>query len=260
MVQQLIFDAKLLLDTKLFPVSYGWYYQSDNAYIYGVMGKPLVWYYANLLPVVGSTGFAYYFISRALKKQTGGRFRQAVCLAVIMVTEYLSIRWVHSSFIQYYLPVTWLYCMGTALLVADLVDLLLKRNAVARMALVSFLVVCAVCGRSIVHSTVMRSQFNNADFGYLTKIWTLIPPDQPVFTGFLFRPPAHAVGYGYFYPETSKSILNRYPSVIQTLETGKVKYAFISQYMLSFFDDETKQYIAHNYHVMDGYDGLLVRN
>jgi hypothetical protein len=261
MFQQLFIDAPLTNLTRNFPPRPWSLYLPENAFLFGFIGRPVSWLFALVLPMTGLAGFFRYLMDEENRKKADDKYYLALGLVVIMLVGFITIVNVKAVFIQYYLPVTWLYAVGTALFAVDLYDLCRKLSSPGSWIGIACLIFIMIgIYRGAVRANMARSLFRDPAEQSLEKVWALIPPNAAVFPGYLFRPPAHPVGYGYFFPETPKIILNRYPSVIDTLEKGKVKYAFISDYMLSLMDYPTHQYVQSKYHRLAGYQDLLIRN
>jgi hypothetical protein len=90
------------------------YFYFQNPVIFGIDGKPLNWIYAWLLPVLAfAGGYASLNDKNNLMK---------IILFAILFLQWFSMLFINSVFIQYYIPLNWLYSVFTAYFVIHLIS------------------------------------------------------------------------------------------------------------------------------------------
>jgi len=262
LVQQLVLDAVLAFSAFRYPVPLGNFYRPDNIYIYGTMGRPMTWIYAWILLYMAFAGAYHTLIS--LFKQGLWRPETVIKLiAVVTLVVYQGLLFfLPSVFIQYYLPLGWLYALFAAIALVELFKIL-PRSSLWRggylLAVAGFLLTVVY---SSVKANLARAQMTwREQQRAIEKRWENIGGEQTVFPGYLFRPLAHPCMYCYFLyvADVPQVIKNRYPSIEQVLETKQVPYVLLSSYSLGLLPAETQAYINTYYRRTTADEELYLR-
>ena len=261
MVQQLVIDSKTTNDSLLNPVHLGFFYQPNNAFIYGVAGKPLGWYLSLSLPIMAFFGFIITTLAILRKKYLRHSIISMTILTSIFIIQVLSLFLIHSVFIQYYIPILWLQALFAAIFIHHALHFCethFKRKLIFQSLLSVVFIVFAV---SSYRANISRSQIS--DFGVPSKIsmeWQQIPEQTATFPNLLFRPLAYPLTYGYFIGDIPSNILNRFPPITTVLENKKVQYLLINSYVMSYFSPSVQSYIVKHYQKTSFNDELWIRN
>lgn len=245
MMQNTIFDARLTNETLLYPVRLGNFYWAPNIYIFGLDGRPIVWAYVWILPILGFIG-----ASRLAKEKND----IAKLLTGVLVIQWVLLFFVKSVFIQYYLPITWLFALFGAYVLNDAFN---KRYSTLLLILtVTFFTLGSV------QANLGRAKLTTQAQGVEEKLlrrWGQIPQNAEVFPNFVFRPSPYPLLYGAFYGDMPKSILNRFLPVEKVLEEKRVLYVLASESDLTYYSFQTEQYIQSSYQRVSGDEELWVR-
>jgi len=243
MIRQVIFDGKLLNDSLLYPVTPGSYYWPTNVYLYGFSDRSIVWVYAWALLVGGFAGALQIFLrssTEALSVKTIMKFH----LVITLVAHWLLLFFLRSVFLQYYLPVSWLLAVGVAVVVDDLVSTTYQYNIFRFTVLASLVTAFLLVGKASIDLNLMRASID----GYeeetrLEAMLAKIPENEPVFPGFLFRPPVYPLPYGYYYGDMPSNVTTRFPPVGEVLDKKNVRFLVATETYLSYLPKDAQQYI-----------------
>lgn len=249
MLQQTVFDARSTNNALLYPVKLGsFYYADNNIFLYGHPGKPLTWMYVWILPLVSFAGL-YHVASGFLKKRTHDAadfVGFALCWSLVL--QWTSLLFIHSVFLQYYIPITWLFAIFTAVLLTDMYALLSQSkpwriiSAIAGIGLITALAYIQVTGN------LNRTAYDNAtNRKYFMGVWSVIGADEAVFPNALFRPLAYPLPYGYFYADIPPEIISRYPPLDTVLENQKIRVLLVDDYFLEKLPERYRSYITAHY-------------
>lgn len=242
MIQSLLIDGKRTNDAILFPVPLGFFYQPNNAYIFGQGGYPLGWYLSILLPIFAFFGLIIAFQTKKLF---------SVILIGSFLIQLLSLFFIHSIFIQYYIPLLWLQAFFASVAIDRLI------NHKFNILLIILFLIFAYFGWQ---ANMSRSQFSNTQA--LDKIkarWLQIPENVPTFPNFLFRPSVYPLTYGYFIGDIPADIIARFPPINKILVQKKVNFLLLNSFSMSYLSDSTQTNIDKNYQKVPGDDELWIK-
>jgi hypothetical protein len=228
MVRGLFVDSLAINRSLLYPVPHGHYYRPTDNQLYGQSWKPALWIYLWMLQV-GSIAGAYTLVTHVLAKK---KLQWEDCIKMVLVLslfiQWFSLFFVRSVFIQYYIPVTWLYALFTAWGIVYLFELLRRWPWVSQGGVALLLGVYAFLARDSVMANVERSGIRAAEVrDGIRASWTELPPNAPVFPGYLFRPLSYPIPYGFTYTDLPPLIFKRYAPIASYLEKQKTPYLFI---------------------------------
>lgn len=226
-----------------YPTWLGYFYFS-NPTIYGLDGKPFNWMYAWMLPVLGfAGGYKSFFVS------TQSNEKQKVMKQILflsLVTQWFSMLFIHSVFIQYYIPLNWLYAVFGAVFINDLVFKInfSKSNKVG-VAIAVFLIFGLLIKTSIT-ANLNRSKLSwDPYLDEFTKVWKMIPEDSPAFPNVVFRRPIYPVLWGSTF---AKYMRDRYPPAYLAIEKYKLPIlTFLNDEYFGYLDRDTQDYIVKHY-------------
>lgn len=261
MFQETVREANTLVSFGTINVPYGTFYQPDNALIYGAMGKPLTWYYAWFLQFAPWSGVIIVLLE-GLKQRAKITADSALrmLLGLGLTVQWAVLFFLPFVFIQYYIPVSWLAALFTAVGINALLGEL-SFNRMAQYALETLLFVACLLliFRSISYND-SRDNANMADLrAIIEKRWSQIPPSTYTFPNFLFRPLAYPITYMDFIGNFPPAILNRLPPIPERLEKYHVKILIINDYLMSKLAPDVVSYIQSHYRRIVGDDEIMVR-
>lgn len=261
MYQQLFVDSKITNDALLVPVPLGNYYWPNNLYLYGSPGKPLPWFYVWILPLAAFIGLYKVVIDFFSKSKIIwiDTFKFVLCAALII--QWLSLFFISSVYMQYYIPITWLFALFAAVTLDDVFHTSFGNTSLKfLMSIGIFLIFCVFTWGSI-QANVKRSEMRGKEaLDAITKRWQQIPENEDVFPALLFRRSSYPLIYGYYIGDIPQTIINRFPSVPETLGQKKIKNVLVSDYNMIYLTSGTKEYIGKNYHRVIGDGEWWIRN
>lgn len=261
MFKQVFVIPFTLSNTIINKVYYGFFHQPNNAFIYGLMGKPLTWMYVWILPLLASGG-AYLTISKGVDKK-----KQFIQFALIVnfIVQYLFLLKLDTAFIQYYIPLQWYLALFAAVLLDDLIFIKFTSGIIKWSLKGAFFVIfLALVFTSIKANnarSLFKSEYQTAQF---SRIWAVVPEKEAVFPSFLFRPIAHPMIEEQYNKEDFNKLYSymtdSFPSYISSFEKNKLKYLIIKD-SLKFNNLELgmEEYIANHYKQIDSEMNLYKR-
>lgn len=248
MIQQSIFDPKTTNDTRLYPVNFGNFYIPGNVYIYGVMGKPLTWIYAWILPSVGFAGAVLAVMSVLQKTKKAVIDIFAVGIACGYPIYVLSLFFIHSVFSQYYLPSSYFAAFFAAAGIALLIHAISAHTTIRWLIVIGVAILITPVGMSAYKNNLYRATMGNREvFSIYRNVWSQIPQNDAVFPGFLYRPMSYPIIFGYSLGDIPQSIKNRYPSVPEVLEYQQIPYVLLDDRSLSAYGPDIESYVKSHY-------------
>ncbi len=250
LVMQLIIDAQQSFAAFRFPVQIGNFYLPNNLYIFGVPGKPLNWLYAWLL-LFGAWAGAYHLLYKTLtSRQQWMHTTMTLILVSSLVAQQLSLFAIPSVFIQYYLPVSWLYALFTAVALADIIAIADRSHFLRVPVYIFAYILLVVLIHQSTQANFARAVMIGADhMQTIQRRLTRIPNSASVFPNILFRPLSHPHLQAFFMgvADVPETVLARYPRIKDTLERDRVPYIVITSYSLGLLSPEIQQYVKTHY-------------
>lgn len=243
MFQQLFIDPFLLNNAIKYPTTLNYFYFA-NPVIYGFEGKPAAWFFAVLLPATAFAG-AYGSISELFDKKINGLHEVKIVLFLSFVVQWVSMMFIHSVWIQYYIPLLWFYALFTAVLL----DITLTRLNSDRLVKSAYILVVVVLLAILIKSSIVgngnRSRISSDGWhARLDPIWARIPENADVFPNMLFRKAIYPIPYGGTY---STYIMNRYEPIESVLNKKQVPYVVLEGDMYESLLPNSQQYINDYY-------------
>lgn len=256
MVRALVTDAKIMTGSLWNPVRYGFFYKPDNIFLFGVMGKPLSWHYAVILPYAGA--FAALFVM-ILKAPSAVRLARLIIL-LSLAAQWLFLWRIQTAFIQYYQALNTFLVIALSAGIGELLKLAKKFLPLYAVCIVLLLAGMTVISRDSAGANLIRSQMRaDGAFPDYEKIWQRIPPGMAVYPSFLFRPPVSGMPFGLFIPEVPDAIQKQYPDPLALLSAPAVRYVYMSDYELSRSNGNVTYYIRENFTKDADIEGLWRR-
>ncbi len=244
MLQQIVVDARLTNDTRMFPVPPGFFYHPNNILVFGAPERPLNWIYAWVLPLAAFSG-AYQLIMSWLKdkKYTAQSFPQLVLVGGL-VAAWSSLLAVKSLFIQYYIPTTWFFAILAAVSINGMVKLMPNSKTTTTILTLGLM----LFAQQSYTANQVRATSRGDDFkNMIIRRWQQIPVNQAVFPDFLFRPSVYPISFGYGIGEIPTPILNRFTAISKTIDENKLPFVLIDSYQLNLLPPEYRGYIEKNF-------------
>ncbi len=245
MIQQVLFDAKQLNDSLRYPENILNYYWPPNFVLYGFPGRPLTWMYELCLPQVAFAGMFTVFLNG---KSFGPKRRLIGWFTAACFLQWLSLLFVRSVFLQYFLPVSWFLAVFAAYALMRVYETSgvnrIYKQLIAAAAV--FLLVGGLVVSWQANNTRAKSSYA-AQKAYLTSLWRSIPETSTVFPGAVFRLNIYPLGFETNFVDLSPRLLQRYGSPSVYLSRFSIPFILLDPYNFSFLDAQTQEYIKAHY-------------
>jgi hypothetical protein len=246
MIQMLVFDSKAVIDVLWFPTRFGFFYEPNNSAIYGLGGTPLNWQFTRILPVLAAFGT----LLGLLKPASGSRSRWfTLIFALAVIAEYLFLKDVKATFIQYYLPFNFMLLLLATDAVPGLLRIFKHIKPIYYGLIIIFCLSLFALTKVSITANLERIKFLTSHdlIANYERRWKIISPTDLAYPEFMFRPLSHVIPYGYFIPELPESVLSRFPDALVTVQNPKVKFALLSDYYFQHMDPQVESYIKSNF-------------
>src|SRR3989344_90369 len=258
MVQEVLLDPVPLFRLAAAPPP-NFFWGPDNVYIFGLTGKPIPWLYVWVLPFLAFCGVFVTVLSHIQETQPV-RFQVSVRVALVVsyILQWFVILYGPAAFVQYFLPLQTFSAVFAAIALDRLLGASREKGnqRLVEIAVGAILVVFSV---GSIRSNVARSTMNGvAQRQRYERLWRAIPPDEPVYTGLLFRLPVYPLLSGSFIGDHPGSILSRFGDIKTHLVAKGVRYIVIDDYYLSFLPASAAGYIKENF-IKTDIPELLIR-
>ena len=251
MMQQVFMDAYAINKSIAFPEPLSNFYNVHNPFIYGVPGRPL-WAFELSLPILAAVGLCVMMLERFMHRRTAGssaiRFMQYVC-AVSLIVQSGALLLVHSPFIQYFLPISWLFALFASVGIIQVLRRISPWKPLYVISIIGLSVIAWVLVLRSIKSNIGRSQSDNSISIWvpgIVKTWSRVPADKAVYPNMVFRPLAYPLAFGYYFHDLPRSIIRRLPPLVATLEQNKVPY-MQRTYEWNALPPEFHMYVAAKY-------------
>lgn len=247
MVTQVFIDSFQIYNR--YPTWLGYFYFS-NPVVYGHEGKPMAWIYAWSLPIMAFAGgyaslFLYNKVRHVVKNNDGVNLIKII-LFVSLVFQWTSLLFINSVFMQYYIPINWLYALFSAYLIYSLInqikDLRLLKIALTACFLIFFILLL----KSSVKGNLARSKITDDPIPReMSEFWRIVPEDSPAYPNVIFRKPIYPMLWGQVI---SDRVRDRYPPAYMAIEKHKLKtLTGLTDDFMSYLDSGTQTYIQSHY-------------
>ncbi len=250
-VTQLFLDATSAFAAFSSFVPWGNFHWPNNIYIFGVPGKPLGWKYVWVLLFMAFAGVYQAVHAFIIKKKPEWRDMFVLMFAGLLCVYQTIFFYIHALFIQYYIPITWLYALFAAYLVDEFLKSLAVRSRTWFTAgSVGFWIIALILTAHTIRINVIRSKMDPyRQEETFTRLLQQIPVSEPVFPNYLFRPLSHPLFYGYFLGvgDLPAQLAKRYPPVWEELGKKNVKYLVLDDFSFKRLDTQTQEYITSRY-------------
>lgn len=261
-VQQILYDPYRMQQSLGSRVHPSFFFTPDNSFIYGFLGKPPQWYFAQIYPIFAIVGIGVLMVYLIQYRNVNVHkkvFLYALTLATILQVLLLFI--VPTTYIQYFGPAYF----NSMILVSGLLWICVSRwenTVVSPVVYVGVSSILLILSIYTVKSHWIRTGYviDEQMRGYTIKFgmfqsrlqdsyeqtWRQIPPNAAVFPAYLFRPMPYPLGQ-FFYPEIPREIIGRYQSIITLLDGTKIPYIVMSDYLLQRMPVEFQRYVSQFY-------------
>lgn len=262
LVQQMIIDPIKTFNAFSYAVPLGNFYWYNNIYIFGAPGKPLSWVFSWLLLFLAMAGAHALATTLLQTKKYEYRDYIKLSLLLILILYQLSFFYVNNLYIQYYLPVSWLYALMGAVAIHALLKASEDKKYINRGLILMLAAIALVFTYQSMMLNISRSTM--VDWGKMNvyeKRLKTIRPDDAVFPAFLFRPLAFPMLYGYFITPSEAAIplLSHYPPIEGYLERNNVPFVILNDYTVKLLPLSTQEYIQLHYKNTDPTDEELFK-
>ncbi|MBI4008827.1 hypothetical protein HY357_01210 [Candidatus Roizmanbacteria bacterium] len=262
MFQQVFVLSPLFASSAKYITTFGFFNQPNNAYIYGLMGRPFIWAYVWVLPLLAAAG-AYSAIIK-LQKDSETKKYLRLTLVLLAIFQYVALLVINQIFIQYYIPLQWLLAMFAAVLIEEIGWAML--SGLYRLAFfIGLFIFFLKLSSSSIETNKARATFNSSSNDFVSKtqkLWSLIPERSASFPNILFRPLGYPLEFGYEeyrvpFPPQIKALM---PEYAQTFEKNKVHFLRVEDAQQFFsIEDGLQEYVEKHYKLIDPGLGLWQR-
>lgn len=236
--------AQVFLDSfriyNRYPTWLGYFYFS-NPVIYGYEGKPMSWFYSWSLPIMAFAG-GY----QGVVTSVGNRHLMKIILFVSLVFQWASLLFINSVFMQYYIPINWLYSLFAAFFLYNLI-IQMKVTPLLQKGLTTILIIMSIfLFKSNILGNIARSQVvDDPIVREMSQFWQIIPEDSPAYPNVIFRKPIYPLLWGQVI---SERVRDRYPPVYTAIEKYRLKtLTGLTDDFMSYLDWATQVYIQAHY-------------
>ena len=244
MIQQVVFDAKQLNDTLRYPENILNYYWPPNAVLYGFPGRPISWVYELCLPLLA---FAGMFTTSLDIKAFGAKRRLVGWFTAACLLQWVSLLFVRSVFLQYFLSVSWFLALFAATALNSVYKKICENSVYKHIAIgVGFLILTGGLVISWKANNTRAAISYKPQVTYIESQWRIIPNTAVVFPGMLFRLTIYPLGYGVNFVDFPH-IVGRFGSPSVYLRRYHIPYVVIDHYNFSFLDEQTQDYVKAHY-------------
>lgn len=249
MTTNLLWDAKAINETLKYPNVLGNFYWPSPRTYFGLSFKPALFQYLWSLPLLAFAGVygSILHLDFSFSKPSGKNILQII-LATSLVLQWLSLFFVRSVFIQYYMPVTWLFAVFSAVALAKFLHTIEINKAIYSVALLCMGCVYVYYLLPSLQANEEKLKITGVDQKRtIQNLWKYVPENSAVYPGILFRPLAYPVPYGFTFYDLPQNLFTRYEPIQYFLEKHNVQYLNIDDKPWAQPDEATKQYILSNY-------------
>jgi len=172
-----------------------------------------------------------------------------------MILQWISLLFIHSVFIQYYIPLNWLYAIFGAVIFYDLLFEIKTEKIFKTIITFAILFVFVMLSSTSIRANFNRSRLNwDTYLDEFIKVWQMIPEESPAFPNVLFRRPIYPILWGSTF---ALFMRNRYPSAYLAIEKNKLPLlTFLNDEYFGYLDKATQDYILSHYK-RDPHDPLI---
>ncbi|MBI2641399.1 hypothetical protein HYW87_02275, partial [Candidatus Roizmanbacteria bacterium] len=175
-----------------------------------------------------------------------GQALMRVILFVSLVFQWASMLFINSVFIQYYIPINWLYAVFGAFFIVNLISQFQLMRLLQSGVVLILLVLLIFLWKSSVLGNFARAKMTDEAFPReINEYWKMIPEDQPAYPNVLFRKPIYPLLWGQVI---SENVRDRYPPVYIAIEKYRLKtLTGLTDDFLSYLDFQSQSYILTHY-------------
>lgn len=264
MISEVFIEAAAIVNYWYTFAPMGMLFQAINDLVFGLSGRSPVWAYVWILPMLGAGGvFKIFFDIFSKFKNIGRKEILKLILIISFILQWVSLFFVNSVFIQYYLPVNFFMAVFAAVLIDEILISLEVSKTLKYAANFSIFFLFLFFSYFSIKANLNRANYNS--FGQkdgMEKIWLRIKPNEQVFQSVLFRPLAYPVPVGYNIELFPISRIDKLPALPDVLENKKLKYLIVPQNVLLNLGNikpEWRTYIESKYEKIEGDGDYYIR-
>ena len=251
MFRQVFRDSYAINQSVAFPIPLTHYYESGNPALFDLYGSGWVRlpYVEQTLLILGAIGILIALFAKATNVHHGRDFRILhLLLAGALIAQAASLIFVHSVFIQYFLPITWLVDLFAAVAIGTVVQLAKRWKLLWIIAIVELIIFLSVYTADSVRANIERSHStSNSAQAWVIDMWNRFPEDAIIYPNIPFRPLAYPLTFGYYFHDLPVSVTSRLSALVPTLEQHQVQY-LVETYEWKALPADFFPYVSGNYH------------
>jgi len=238
LINQVFIEPAQILNYWWSYAPFGMFLNPYNENIYGLNGRPVSWVYMWVLLFMGAIGIFQTYLSIVQKRKLGPETVMRIILVLSAFGQWVSLFFVVSVYVQYYMQVTWLITVFSAVFIAGLLDSLVIYKKVRLLTLGIVILLIFYVGFGSVKANLARAKVTwSEQVTGIEASWKKFPEKTLVYPNILFRPLAYPLPPGYYLENFPKSRLDKLPDLPTRLEQKKVQYLTISDSTLINFAD-----------------------
>lgn len=227
MLEQVIGYSVAINNAIAYAVPLAHFYKLYDPSLFDFYGSPgtVLTLYEYALPIGALVGILLVLADFFKRKSddTAGVLR--IILVGTLVIQSILLLFIHSVFIQYLLPVSWLCALFTAVAMVKYLEAFRKSTIIHVSLILVSIIAIGIVYRDSFRTNIIRS---NARRGVLESVlpdlWRNIPASDSVYPNIVFRPIAYPMVFGYYLHDTPQSIKSRLPPLMPTLEKNNVRF------------------------------------
>lgn len=210
MVQEVVRDSYAINQSVAFPIPISHFYAPSKSALFDLYGAAYT-----RLPYFELALLTLAVIGLFLIRRTSSLFQWI--LGGSLIAQGITLSFVHSVFIQYFLPITWLVTLFAAYAVVKMVR--------GPVLLTLLIIILSFVSYDSVRANISRSYaVSNPTITWLTTVWKEVPDNASVYPNIPFRPLVYPLTFGYYFHDLPASVTNRLPPLVTTLERSQVQY------------------------------------
>lgn len=169
-----------------------------------------------------------------------------IILFVSLAFQWASLLFINSVFMQYYIPINWLYALFSAYFIHNLINQIKIVKILQTVFTACLLILLIFLLKSSIQGNLARSRMaDDPIVKEVTGFWQMIPKDSPAYPNVIFRKPIYPLLWGQVI---SENVRDRYPQAYLAIEKYKLKILTgLTDDFISYLDPQTQAYILANY-------------
>ena len=243
--QQLLLDPLLLNMTIPISTPFNFFYMIESSLLFGKLGRPITWIWALVLPMAAFAASYKVFLESIINNVKSGKYFFYLGLSLAFFVTWISMLFINSVWMQYYLPLTWFYCLFTAVLINDIQTNIKIKTAFRQIFTIIMIIFLIMVGKTTYEGNLVRSTGSNTiELQNIETLWKIVPLKEKTFPNILFRLPAYPIIYG---GTLAPYMIERFGPVYRMLQKNNVNIITAEENYIRSLDKDSQNYIFINF-------------